>query len=287
MLIEIQNLKHIYMCGTPFETVALHDISLTIAKGEFIGIIGHTGSGKSTLVQHFNGLLKPTAGSVRIEGKDIWKDKIEMRQVRQKIGLLFQFPEQQLFAETVAEDVAFGPKNLDLPAPQIQERVREALEYVELGYNAIKERSPFNLSGGEKRRVALAGVLAMRPQALILDEPTAGLDPAGRKHLLKLIQRLHLEAGKTIIMVTHNMEEVARLASRLFILHQGKLTMEGNPAEIFSSGQPLEKLGLSLPVTVALMQKLKEKGKKVKTNVFSLEEAKQEILAFWKKEGKL
>lgn len=284
MPIELREVSHVYGAGTPFAHEALSNINLKIDDGEIVGIIGHTGSGKSTLVQHFNGLLKPTSGQVLIDGVDITQPGVNLRDVRRKVGLVFQYPEHQLFEETVAADVAFGPKNLGLDSETVEERVRAALMMVDLDYEKLKDRSPFELSGGQKRRVALAGVLAMQPKVLVLDEPSAGLDPRSRDELLQLIVKLHAEYGMTVIFVTHNMSEAAKLASRLIVMHQGKIAMDGTPREIFQRGPELEAIGLGVPEITTLMHRLAAVGIEVNTNVLTVEEARDEILAWLRRE---
>lgn len=233
MSIQVKNLTHIYSEGMPYQTIALEDISFEIADGSFVGIIGHTGSGKSTLIQHLNGLLKPNSGTILVDGLDITDASVSLRDIRQRIGLVFQYPEYQLFEETVEKDVAFGPQNLGLPEDLIGERVREALHLVGLSYEDVGQRSPFDLSGGEKRRVAIAGVIAMRPKVLILDEPTAGLDPKAHKDILNLIERVHREENNTIILVSHNMGDIAALSEKVLVMHKGRMVMEGTPGEVF------------------------------------------------------
>ena len=235
-ILQVQNLTHIYSSGTPFEHTALEDISFELERGEFVGIIGHTGSGKSTLMQHLNGLLKPTSGKILLDGKDIWADKATTRQSRFRVGLVFQYPEYQLFEETVYRDIAFGPKNMKLSEAEIDRRVREAAGFVGLTEQQLIA-SPFDLSGGQKRRVAIAGVIAMEPEVLILDEPAAGLDPSGREEILENIQAYRRAKNATIMMVSHSMNDVARLTDRLLVLREGKLAMEGTPEEVFSHSQ--------------------------------------------------
>lgn len=278
MLIETRNLTHIYLPGTPFQVAALKNVTLGIKRGEFVGIIGETGSGKSTLVQHFNGLLKPACGDVFFDGQNIWGEKMDLKKLRSRVALLFQFPEQQIFEETVFKDVAFGPRNMGLQGKELEERVRFGLELMGLNYNYYKDRSPFNLSGGEKRRVALAGILAMKPEVLILDEPTAGMDPSGRQHLLDQIQRLHKEEKLTVILVTHNMEDVSRLAERIFVFSKGELLLQGAPAEVFKSASIIREAGLELPPLTELLCKLKARGFDIRTDLFTLEEVGKEIL---------
>lgn len=282
MLIETRNLTHIYMPGTPFQVEALKGVNLGIKRGEFIGIIGETGSGKSTLVQHFNGLLKPASGEVLYEGQNIWGGGVDLKKLRSRVALLFQFPEHQIFEETVFKDVAFGPRNMGLNDEELEERVRFGLELMGLNYNDYKDRSPFNLSGGEKRRVALAGILAMKPEVLILDEPTAGMDPLGRQHLMGQIERLHKEENLTVILVTHNMEDVSRLAERLFVFSKGELLLQGPPADVFKSASLIREIGLDLPPLTELLYRLKARGFNVRTDLFSLEEVSKEILHLYR-----
>lgn len=278
MSIEITGLYHTYQTGTPYETHALKDINLKIESGEFIGLIGHTGSGKSTLVQHLNGLLKPSQGQIIIEGTDITQKGVKLKEIRQKVGLVFQYPEHQLFEETVLKDVGFGPQNLGLSAREIDKRVKKALEVVNLDYDVIKDQSPFNLSGGQKRRVAIAGVLAMEPKYLILDEPTAGLDPRGRDEILNQIKELHLQLKITVILVSHSMDDVARLADRLLVMHNGAIELAGSPREVFQQPQTLKEIGLGVPTVSALLQQLNSKGFDVRTDLLTMEEAKEEII---------
>ena len=283
MLIELENIRHIYQLDDP--VVALDGVDLEIERGEFIGLIGHTGSGKSTLVQLLNGLLKPSEGRVLFEGRDINSQEVELKEIRHRVGLVFQYPEHQLFEETVAKDIAFGPKNVGLAEEEIDKRVREALELVGLEYESFKGRSPFNLSGGQQRRIAIAGVLALKPEVLILDEPMAGLDPAGRRKLLELLRHLHLNLEMTIILISHRMEEIARLASRVVVMDRGKIILEGRPAEVFNERERLKDIDLDLPVVTDILKKLKEKGLKVRTDVFALEDARDEILTALKKQS--
>lgn len=246
MSIQLERLSHTYQAGSPFQATALHDIDLTIRDGELLALIGHTGSGKSTLAQHLNGLLKPTSGRVLLDGTDINDKDSDKRALRFQVGLVFQYPEHQLFEETVQKDIAFGPRNMGLSQEQSEERVRWAMELVGLPFDEIAEKSPFELSGGQMRRVALAGVLAMKPRILVLDEPTAGLDPRARDFLLKDIQRLH-EGGTTVVMISHSMDDVAALATRVAVLEKGRLVMEGSPQEIFSKVERLTSMGLDVP----------------------------------------
>lgn len=273
MRIEVKHVTFFYGQGLPWEKKALDNVSLTVEEGEFVGVIGETGSGKSTLVQLLNGLLKPSSGEVLIDGVDIFKDRKLLPRVRFDIGLIFQFPEQQLFAETVFDDVAFGPRNLGLEPEEVTRRVEEALLKVGLNPLHFGSRSPFSLSGGEKRLVAIAGVLAIKPKVLVLDEPTAGLDPKGKKEILARLQLLHEKEKATIVMVTHDMDEIATLAEKIFILKEGKVALSGKPGEIFSQPELLEALGLSLPSIPKLLLALKECGFHVPTAVFDLREA--------------
>lgn len=272
-VLEIKNLTHTYSVGTPFEHKALDNISLSVEAGEFIGIIGHTGSGKSTLMQHMNGLLKPTSGTVLLDGKDIWEDKALTRQARFRVGLVFQYPEYQLFEETVYKDIAFGPRNMKLSEEEVDRRVREAAGFVGITDQQL-EVSPFDLSGGQKRRVAIAGVIAMEPEVLILDEPTAGLDPAGREEILSNIQAYQKSKNATIMMVSHSMSDVARLADRLLVLSHAKLAMDGTPDEVFRFGhaQELVDMGLDVPDVTRVFLGLQKLGLKVPA-VYTLEQA--------------
>ncbi|NLG86350.1 MAG: energy-coupling factor transporter ATPase [Firmicutes bacterium] len=279
MSIEVQNVTFTYQPGTPFATTVLKDISITIDDGEFVGLIGHTGSGKSTLIQHLNGLLTPTAGRVLVDGVDT-KEKSTKRLIRRKVGLVFQYPEHQLFEETVAKDVAFGPRNLGLSEDEIEERVEEALITVGLSPETYSQRSPFDLSGGEMRRVAIAGVLAMRPSYLVLDEPTAGLDPRGRDEILGQISDLQKKQNLTVVLVSHSMEDVARLVDRLIIMYQGQVAACGQPRELFQRAEELKKLGLGVPQITDFMRCLHEIAPEVRTDILTVEEAVPEILAF-------
>lgn len=260
------------------EKTALNDVSLTIEAGEFVGLIGPTGSGKSTLVQHFNGLLLPTKGKVFVDGIDLAKKGTELRGIRQKVGMVFQYPEHQLFGETVLEDVGFGPRNGGLSEEQIAERVQEALRYVGLDFDALKDRSPFELSGGQKRRVAIAGVLAMRPSVLILDEPTAGLDPKGREEILNQVKLLQQQRGITVVLVSHSMEDVARLVERIIVMEQGRIALDGTPTEVFRRADQLKDMGLGVPQITELMKELKGRGLAVNTDIFRVEDAESEII---------
>ena len=258
-ILEVQNLHHIYSMGTPFEHAALCDVSFSVERGEFVGIIGHTGSGKSTLMQHLNGLLKPTSGKILLDGKDIWEDKATTRQSRFRVGLVFQYPEYQLFEETVYKDIAFGPKNMGLDDAEVDRRVREAAGFVGITEKQL-EVSPFDLSGGQKRRVAIAGVIAMEPEVLILDEPTAGLDPVGREGILANIEAYRKAKNATIMMVSHSMNDVARLTDRLLVMCDAKLAMDGTPDEVFSHAQELLDMGLDIPELTRVFLRLQQMG---------------------------
>ena len=270
-ILKVENLEYVYSIGTPFEHKALDQVSFSVNRGEFIGIIGHTGSGKSTLMQHLNGLLKPTSGKIILDGKDIWTDKATTRQARFRVGLVFQYPEYQLFEETVYKDIAFGPKNMGLPADEIDRRVREAAGFVGLTEEQLQV-SPFDLSGGQKRRVAIAGVIAMEPEVLILDEPTAGLDPVGREDILANIQAYRKAKNATIMMVSHSMSDVARLTERLLVMNGSKLAMDGTPEEVFARAQELLDMGLDIPPVTRVFLRLQEMGMGVEP-VFTLEQA--------------
>ncbi len=286
-VIEVKNLCHTYLKGTPMQVAALSDVTFSVASGEFVGIIGHTGSGKSTLVQHLDGLIKPERpGQVVVAGIDIGGRRANLREVRRKVGLLFQYAENQVFEETVFADVAFGPKNLGLGENEVARRVRAALEAVRLNFEAVHDRSPHELSGGELRRVALAGVLAMQPDILILDEPTAGLDPRGRDEVLAELKRLHARLELTTLLVTHSMEEVAALADRLLVMHEGGLVANGSPAEIFRQADMLQGIGLGVPQVAILAGELAKIGLPISRPVVTLDEAEVEFLAAWKRAGK-
>ena len=270
-ILEIKNLNYTYSVGTPFEHKALEDVSFSVNRGEFIGIIGHTGSGKSTLMQQLNGLLKPTSGAVLLDGKDIWSDKKLTRQARFRVGLVFQYPEYQLFEETVYKDIAFGPKNMGLKEEEIDRRVREAAGFVGLTEKQL-EVSPFDLSGGQKRRVAIAGVIAMEPEVLILDEPTAGLDPIGRAEILGNIESYRRAKNATIMMVSHSMEDVARLTDRLLVMNGSRLAMDAPPAEVFTHAEALVEMGLSIPQVTQVFLHLRALGVDV-PNVYTIDQA--------------
>lgn len=284
MPIKLDNVNFTYSQGTPFERHALRNINLSIADGEFVGIIGQTGSGKSTLVQMFNGLMKPTSGRVEVNGIVTTDKAVKLKALRQQVGLVFQFAEYQLFAETVAADIAFGPQNQGLSPAEASRRVDEALRTVGLPLE-LKERSPFELSGGQMRRVAVAGVLAMNPQVLILDEPTAGLDPQGRDEVLAQIMAMHRERGISVILVSHSMEDVARLVDRLIVMHDGELKYDGSPREVFRHGSELRQMGLGVPQATDVMQQLRQQGWNVPEVALTVEEAKTHILAAMRERG--
>ena len=276
-IIELRQLTHIYSQGTPFEHVALQNVDLTVAPGEYLAVIGRTGSGKSTLMQHLNGLLRPTSGQVLFEGEDIWGSKERTRQVRFQVGLVFQYPEYQLFEETVYRDIAFGPTNMGLDQAEVDRRVRQAARFVGLSDHTL-EKSPFDLSGGQKRRVAIAGVIAMEPKVLILDEPTAGLDPAGAAQILGNIRAYHREKKAAIILVSHSMNEVAREAQRLVVFRDGTIPYSGTPQEVFSHGSELEKMGLGVPEMTRVFSRLRDMGYQVPASVYTVEQARDAIL---------
>ena len=260
MSIKIENLTHVYMPKTPFEKKALDDVNLVIEDGEFLALIGHTGSGKSTLIQHLNGLLEPSSGRILVDNIDITNKETKLTDIRKKIGLVFQYPEYQLFEETIEKDIAFGPNNLGLSEEEVSDRVKKSMEMVGLDYESYKDVSPFDLSGGQKRRVAIAGVIAMEPKVLILDEPTAGLDPKGRDDILDQIKTLHEKYKMTIVLVSHSMEDVGKLAERIVVMNKGKIALMGKPAEIFKEVETLENIGLAVPQVTYLMRELKRRG---------------------------
>lgn len=272
-MIEVKNLTHIYNEGLPHESVAIDDVSFTIDDGEFVSIIGHTGSGKSTMLQHLNGLLKPKSGTIIIDGIDITDSKTGMLEIRKKVGLVFQYPEYQLFEETVAKDVAFGPANLGLEPEEIDARVRRSVELVGLDYDEIKNASPFELSGGQKRRVAMAGVLAMEPRVLVLDEPTAGLNPRAHRDILDMVGEIHGREKNTIILVSHNMNDVARLSDRILVMSGGKLEMNGTPQEIFSREEEVKSMGLALPDSMEILSRLRKAGMRIEGTAMTIGEA--------------
>lgn len=279
MSIKIENLTHIYSEGMPFEKMALENISIEINDGEFVGIIGHTGSGKSTLIQMFNGLIKPSRGNVYINNQNIHAEGIDKRVIRQKVGLVFQYPEYQLFEMTIKDDVAYGPKNMGLSKEEVEKRVKSSLEAVGLD-ESYYEKSPFELSGGQKRRVAIAGILAMNPEILILDEPTAGLDPKGRNELFAQLQKMHKELGLTIILISHSMEDVAKNVERLYVLYEGKIKYEGTPREVFANDKSLEEIGLGVPQIKLIMNELNNKGFGANSDVLTVEEAADNIMNY-------
>lgn len=284
MSIQVNNLTHIYSEGLPQESVALDGVTFTAEDGQFIGIIGHTGSGKSTLVQHLNGLLKPNSGTIIVGDTDITAPGVVMTEIRKKIGLVFQYPEYQLFEETVEKDVAFGPENLGLDEEKTKTRVRESLELVGLDYEKFKDRSPFDLSGGQKRRVAIAGVIAMKPEVLILDEPTAGLDPKAHQDVLDMIVKIHEHENNIIILVSHNMNDIAKLADKVLVMDGGKLAMQGSPEEVFAQHEKLNEIGLALPHSAELMKKAAEKGLKFDGNFLTLDAVEDVIYNYLKKD---
>lgn len=278
MSIQIRNLKHVYSEGLPFESVALDDVNFEIQEGEIVGIIGHTGSGKSTLIQHLNGLLKPKSGQILIGDVDITAPGVSMQDIRRRIGLVFQYPEYQLFEETVKLDVAFGPLNLGLSREEAEARAKEAIGLVGLDYEEIGERSPFDLSGGQKRRVAIAGVIAMKPEVLILDEPTAGLDPTAHRELLAVIQRIYREQGGILILVSHNMRDIANLADRVLVMDKGRVAMNGTPRQVFARRAELTAMGLSVPPAAEILYQLQERGFQLNPEVLNMEEAVEELI---------
>ena len=276
-LIEINNLRHVYSQGLPFEKKAVDDISLKIEENEFIGLIGHTGSGKSTFIQHLNGLLKPSSGEIIIDGTRVDKSGSNLTDLRKKVGLVFQYPEYQLFEETIERDIAFGPRNLDISEEEVHERVKASMESVGLDYETYKDKSPFELSGGLKRRVAIAGVLAMEPKVLILDEPTAGLDPRGRDEILSEIKNIHENRKMTVILVSHSMEDVAKIAERIIVFDKGKVFLDGEPREIFRNEDKLLGVGLGIPQITSLMRTLKKRGLDINEDAITVEEAKESL----------
>lgn len=278
--IQTEGLTYRYGIGTPFEKTAVDHVDLEIEAGSFVGIIGHTGSGKSTLIQHLNGLLRPTEGKVLLDGVDIWADKSKMRQMRFRVGLVFQYPEYQIFEETVAKDIAFGPRNMGLAEEEVQARVQETAAIVGLSEEILKQ-SPFLLSGGQKRRVAIAGVMAMRPEVLILDEPTAGLDPRGREEILQEIQAYHNQTGATILLVSHSMEDVARHAKKILVMNAGKVFCYDTAANVFRRSQELQAIGLAVPQITRICDALRAKGVPLTDDIFTVEQAKQQLLEWY------
>jgi energy-coupling factor transport system ATP-binding protein len=280
MSIEIENLTHVYMKGTPFEKKALDNINIKIEDGQFVALIGHTGSGKSTLIQHINGLLKPTSGKIIVDDTDITLKATKLTDIRKKVGLVFQYPEYQIFEETIQKDIAYGPKNLKLDEEEVMERVKRAMKMVNLDYKTFADKSPFELSGGQKRRVAIAGVVAMEPKVLILDEPTAGLDPKGRDDILGQISKLQKEYKMTIILVSHSMEDVAKIADRILVMNHGKCILDGKPNEIFKEIDTLESIGLAVPEVTYLVRELRKKGFNISEDIFTVQQAKEEIISY-------
>lgn len=278
MSIKIENLTHVYMPKSPFEKKALDNVNLVIEDGEFLALIGHTGSGKSTLIQHLNGLLEPTSGRILVDDIDITNKEAKLTEIRKKIGLVFQYPEYQLFEETIEKDIAFGPNNLELSSEEVSRRVKKSMEMVGLDYETYKNVSPFDLSGGQKRRVAIAGVIAMEPKVLILDEPTAGLDPQGRDDILEQIKLLHEKYKMTIVLVSHSMEDVGKLAQRIVVMNKGKVELLGKPSEVFNEVETLEKIGLAVPQVTYLMRVLRERGFDVSDEIFTVEKGTEAIL---------
>lgn len=283
MSIEIKGLTHIYSEGLPHESTALEEVSFRAEDGQMVGVIGHTGSGKSTLMQHLNGLLKPKSGTIVIGDTDITADGVVMRDIRRKIGLVFQYPEYQLFEETVAKDVAFGPGNLGLSAEEIDARVQEAIEMVGLDYHAVKNVSPFELSGGQKRRVAIAGVIAMKPEVLILDEPTAGLNPKAHEDILDMVRTIHENEKNIIFLVSHNMNDIARMSDKVLVMDHGRLVMDGTPQEVFSRGDELKAMGLDIPDSMEIISRLNAAGMKIDETCLTMDEAADRIAEFLKK----
>ena len=276
-VISVENLAHTYSAGTPFEKTAIRDVNVTITQGESICLLGHTGSGKSTFVQHLNALLQPTSGTVKIDGEDINKDKFTRRDVKRRVGLVFQYPEYQLFEETVAADIAFGPKNMKLPKEEIEERVREAAGFAEVD-ESLFERSPLELSGGQKRRIAIAGVIAMRPEVLILDEPTAGLDPAGSRKIMENIRSYREKTGATVVIVSHNMDDAARYAERLIVFSRGKIFLDGSPEEVFRHTAELTEIGLNVPMAAELAEELRKLGIPLEGSIYTHEQLLSAVL---------
>lgn len=280
-IIKTENLNYIYSLNTPFEKAAVRNVNLEIEKGEFVGVIGHTGSGKSTLIQHFNGLLKPSSGKVYIDGEDIWEDEKNINKYRFKVGLVFQYPEYQLFEETVRKDISFGPKNMGLTEQEIDNRVKDAARFVGLKEEML-DKSPFELSGGQKRRVAIAGVIAMDPEVLILDEPAAGLDPRGREKVLSQIKQYHTEKKNTVLLVSHSMEDIAKYATKVLVMNNSEVFMYDTVENVFANADKLLQIGLDIPEISRIFLKLKQMGYPVNTNVYTVQKAKEEIKALLK-----
>ncbi len=285
-ILKTEELTYQYSIGTPFEKTAVDHVSLEIEEGAFVGIIGHTGSGKSTLIQHFNGLIRPTSGQVYLDGQDIWADKANIRQVRFQVGLVFQYPEYQIFEDTVYKDIAFGPKNMGLSESEIKERVEETAALVGLTEEQLKQ-SPFDLSGGQKRRVAIAGVMALRPKVLILDEPTAGLDPKGREDILREIRRYHKETGRTVLLVSHSMEDMANCAEKILVMNAGKVFCYDTVENVFRQAKALQEIGLAVPQITRVCMQLREKGIPIRDDIYTVKSAYQQILQLYRqqKEG--
>lgn len=276
--ITVEHLTHVYSQGTPFEKVAVDDVNLEIEEGEFVGVIGHTGSGKSTLIQHFNGLLKPSSGRILIGGRDMWEDPKKIREFRFKVGLVFQYPEYQLFEETVAKDIAFGPTNMGLSPGEVERRVHQAAQFVGLSADKL-DKSPFELSGGQKRRVAIAGVMAMNPQVLILDEPTAGLDPRGRDKVLGEIKAYHKAQGNTVLLVSHSMEDVAKYADRVLVMNKARVAMFDTTEKVFARADEISAMGLAVPQITRICKGLAARGLNIDPNCYTIEQARQQLLA--------
>ena len=276
-MIRTEHLTHLYSAGTPFEKAASQDVNLEIQEGELVGVIGHTGSGKSTLIQHLNGLLKPDSGKIYVDGQDIWESAETLRNTRFQVGLVFQYPEYQLFEESVYKDIAFGPANLGLSPEEVKEAVRRAAECVGIS-ESLFEKSPFELSGGQKRRVAIAGVIAMRPKVLILDEPTAGLDPKGRDTILELIRSYHQQERNTVLLVSHSMEDIARYSTRILVMNQSRVFAYGDVDSVFSKAEEIERIGLSIPQVTRVFTELARRGYPVQPNIYSVEAARAELL---------
>lgn len=284
-VIKTENLSHVYSGGTPFVKTAIDNVNLEIEEGAMVGVIGHTGSGKSTLIQHFNGLLQPTSGKIYVDGEDLWADKARLRAIRFKVGLVFQYPEYQLFEETVYKDIAYGPKNMGMTEEEVDRSVKQAAAFVNLR-DELLYKSPFELSGGQKRRVAIAGVLAMKPKVLILDEPTAGLDPKGRDRILGQIKEYHQEQKSTVLIVSHSMEDVARFAQKVLLMNRSKLFMYADMKEVFSHTKEIEQMGLAVPQITKIFLRLSEMGYAVNPDIYTVEEGKKELCKILDKGGK-
>lgn len=280
-MIQVEDLHHTYLPGTPFEAVSLRGVGMEVAKGEIVAIIGPTGSGKSTLIQHFNGLIRPQRGRVIIDGQDLSDGKVEIKALRRKVGLIFQTPEQQLFEQYVGDDVAFGPRNFGFDAEEVRRRVKKAMETVGLGFEEFKDRLTFSLSGGEMRKVAIAGVLALEPEILVFDEPTCGLDPSTASEFLSKLRQLHQSEGVTIVLVSHNMEDVAQLADRIYVIVDGQTVLEGTPRQVFSQVQQLRDFGLDVPQPTQVMHALRSQGKDVRVDILTVRQAEEEICRYF------